>query len=347
MGIENLASQAIAFALPLTTKFRSTEVRTGLVFQGSAGWGEFAPFPEYNDEIAGRWLAGSLEAAFGDWPEPIRPSVPINAIIPAVEPTTAASMTFKAVVEHGMTTLKVKVANKDQTVEDDLARLEAIKSQLEDLSVDRVNIRIDVNGAWSAQEAIDLMRKYELAAGGLDYVEQPCATLAECAFVKAETAVRIAVDEGLRLAKEINPTAIRNSADVLIVKAIPMGGVRNSLIAIQEIGLPVVVSGSLDTSVGLASGLVLAASVPDLAGACGLGTGTLFAKDLVAQTLLPRNGEITVTIQKPDPGLLAQANANVSKADQLIWQDRMIRAWHASASKLVTDEVKQAVELWQ
>lgn len=346
MAIENLANQAVAFALPLTTKFRATEIRTGLVFEGSSGWGEFAPFPEYDDVIAGRWLAGSLEAAFGDWPEPIRSSVPINAIIPAVDPGLAASMAFKAVVEYGMKTLKVKVANQDQTVDDDLVRLEAIKAQLVDLDISDVNIRIDVNGAWSAQEAVELIRKYELAAGGLDYVEQPCATLAECAFVKSESAVRIAVDEGLRLAKEINPAAIRNSADVLVVKSIPMGGVRNSLMAIQEIGLPVVVSGSLDSSIGLASGLVLAATVPDLAGACGLGTGALFAKDLVPETLMPRNGELTVSIPKPDPVLLAQANSGVSMTDQKLWQDRMVRAWQASASTLVSENVKQAVEQW-
>jgi O-succinylbenzoate synthase len=346
MSIENLASQAKAFALPLTVKFRSTEIRKGLVFQGSAGWGEFAPFENYDDEISGRWLAGALEAAFGDFPKPIRQSVPINGIIPAVPDDQAASIAFRYVVEYGLTTLKIKVAEPGQTPMDDLLRMQAIRLQLQDLEIEDVLIRIDANGAWTAQEAIELIPQFEMASGGLDYVEQPCATLAECAKVKSEVLVNIAVDEGLRLAKKIDPNAIRNSADILVVKSIPMGGVRIALAAINEVGLPVVVSGSLDTSIGLASGLVLAASVPDLAGACGLGTGLLFAKDLVRYPLLPNNGEIEVAIPKPDPELLELANSQVTAIEKKQWEDRMIRAWYASADKLVSEKVRQAVEQW-
>ena len=346
MSIENLAAGSKAFALPLTMKFRATKIRQGLVFEGTDGWGEFAPFDNYDDQISGRWLAGSLEQAFTQWPDPIRSSVPINAIIPAVDPTAAAALTFRAVVESGMTTLKVKVAEPGQSVEEDLARLEAIRLQLSDLGVADVNIRIDVNGGWTANEAISLINKYEIAAGGLDYVEQPCASLAECAQVKKETSVRIAVDEGLRLAKLIDPAALRNSADVLVVKSIPMGGVQKSLAAINEVGLPVVVSGSLDTSIGLASGLQLAASVSDLAGACGLGTGLLFEKDLVTSPLIPRDGQIYVAKPIPDTALLAEANNAVSVTEQKAWAERMIRSWYASAVKLVSPEVKQAVEAW-
>ncbi len=346
MAIENLANDAKAFALPLNTKFRSIEIRYGLVFAGSFGWAEFAPFEDYDDEISGRWLAGALEQAFGDFPELVRQSIPINAIIPAVDQAQAATAAFKAVVEHGMTTLKVKVAQAGQDVEQDLLRLKAIRAQVNDLVNEPVNIRIDVNGAWSATQAIELIPKYELAAGGLDYVEQPCSSLAECAQVKNALDIRIAVDEGLRLAKKIDPIAIRNSADVLIVKSIPQGGVKNSLSAINEIGLPVVVSGSLDTSIGLISGLQLAGSVPDLVGACGLGTGLLFAKDLVNPPTLPRDGQITISYPSPDPQLLADANAAVPESLQQDWRDRLVRAWHASGSKLVSEKVKQAVEQW-
>jgi O-succinylbenzoate synthase len=154
------------------------------------------------------------------------------------------------------------------------------------------------------------------------------------------------VDEGLRLAKQVDPAAIRNSADVLIVKSIPQGGVRNSLSVISEVGLPVIISGSLDTSIGLVSGLQLAGSVPDLAGACGLGTGLLFAQDLVKPQTLPRNGEITISHPSPDPDLLELATTSVSSDDQQLWQERMVRAWYASGSRLVSDIVRQAVEKW-
>jgi len=346
MSIEKLASEAIAFALPLTMKFRSTEIRTGLVFQGRSGWGEFAPFDNYDDEISGRWLAGAMEAAFSDWPTPVRSSVPVNAIIPAVDDQLAATLTFRAVVEFGLTTLKVKVAEPGQSAAADLRRLQAIRLQLDDLGIPEVNIRIDVNGAWNTDEAINLISQYEFAAGGLEYVEQPCTTLADCALVKSEVNVRIAIDEGLRLAKQIDPVAIRNCADILVVKSLPMGGVQNALQTISEIGLPVIVSGSLDTSIGLTSGLILASCVPDLAGACGLGTGILFAEDLVVDRLLPRKGELTITVPKPDPDLVKIANDRVTKRDQKAWQDRMVRAWYASGAKLVSANVREAVEQW-
>ncbi len=346
MSIEKLAAEARAFALPLTMKFRSIETRRGLVFQGGNGWGEFAPFENYDDEISGRWLAGALESAFGDWPTPVRTTVPVNAIIPAVEEEIAASLAFRAVVEFGLTTLKVKVAEPGQSASQDLLRLQAIRLQLSDLNLPEVNIRIDVNGGWTPAQAIELISQYELAAGGLEYVEQPCATLADCALVKSEVNVRIAIDEGLRLAKQVDPLAIRNSADLLVVKSLPMGGVKNALKAISEIGLPVVVSGSLDTSIGLTSGLVLASCVPDLAGACGLGTGILFAEDLVEKPLLPKNGELTVTIPNPDSVLLQKANQRVSKDEETAWHERMVRAWYASGAKLVSDRVREAVEQW-
>lgn len=346
MSIENLAASSFAFSLPLSVKFRSTINRTGLVFEGPNGWAEFAPFDNYDDEISGRWLAGALEQAFGYWPELLRPSVPINAIIPAVDEATASALTFRAAVEFGMSTVKVKVAEPGQSIEQDLKRLEAIRLQLEDLRIENINIRIDVNGQWNVSEAVKLISQYEIAAGGLDYVEQPCATLAECAEVKNETAVRIAVDEGLRLAKKINADAIRNSADVVIVKSLPMGGVAKSLKVIGEIGLPVVVSGSLDSSIGLISGIALATSVPDLAGACGLGTGLLFANDLVSVPLLPRNGEIYFSRPSPDQTLLKLANDLVMPQEQHEWQNRMIRSWYASAINLVSESVREAVELW-
>ena len=346
MSIENLANEAKAFALPLTNRFRSIDVRYGLVFAGSAGWAEFAPFDEYDDEISGRCLASALEQAFDDFPDRVRDFAPVNAIIPAVPAANAAALAFKAVVENGMTTLKVKVAQSGQSATDDLARLSAIRAQLNDLAVSPINIRIDVNGAWNVQEAIELIPKYELAAGGLEYVEQPCTTLAQCAQVKAQTSVKIAIDEGLRLAKQIDPAAIRNSADVLIVKSLPQGGVKNSLQAISQIGLPVVVSGSLDTSIGLVSGLALACSVSDLAGACGLGTGLLFEKDLVNPKILPRDGVLYFSKPSPDPDLLGEANQALDQSVQKAWQERMVRAWHASGNRLVSEKVKQAVENW-
>ena len=59
------------YAIPLTTRFRGITVREGLVIPGAAGWGEFCPFPEYDDGTAAPWLAGAVEAATLGWPAPL------------------------------------------------------------------------------------------------------------------------------------------------------------------------------------------------------------------------------------------------------------------------------------
>jgi O-succinylbenzoate synthase len=194
--------------------------------------------------------------------------------------------------DYGMTTFKVKVSDLSQgSLQSDELRVKAVRSTMDRLGV-AGKIRIDVNGQWSVNQAIQAIKILDQAAGGLDYVEQPCATILELielkqAMQKWEQPIQIAVDESLRMAANVDVDEIRSAADILVVKAIPLGGVQRALNLVTEINLPTVVSGSLDSSVGLSSGIALAASIPNLYGACGLGTGTLFAQDLVTPTTLP------------------------------------------------------------
>ena len=336
MSIENLAAGSKAFALPLTMQFRNTKIRKGLVFEGTDGWGEFAPFDNYDDEISGRWLAGALEQAFTQWPDPIRSSVPINAIIPAVDATTAAALTFRAVVESGMTTLKVKVAEPGQSVEEDLARLEAIRLQLSDLGVTDVNIRIDVNGGWSAPDAIKLIGKYEIAAGGLDYIEQPCADLADVVRIRAELGVQVAVDEIIRKSEDPSSLRLAGMVDFAICKPMTVGGVHATLAIAASVGVPVVISGSLDTSVGLAASIAAAAALPELTTACGLGTGVLLSGDVTSEPLLPRNGRVPVGRIAPDRDALVHAGQAIAQDRAKWWRDRLQRAY-ASYARMHAD----------
>jgi O-succinylbenzoate synthase len=254
-----------------------------------------------------------------------------------------------AVNFHGMTTFKVKVADSspDSLASDEL-RVKAVRTTLDRLGIEG-KIRIDVNGQWNLDEATQAILTLEQAAGGLDYIEQPCSTISDLIALKNKMQnwtqpIQIAVDESLRLATSVDVDEIRSAADILVVKAIPLGGVQRALDLVTEIGLPAVVSGSLDTSVGLSSGIALAASIPNLYGACGLGTGTLFAEDLVTPTTLPTNGELIVRKASPDAHLLATAAAKVSDSDRLWWQERIVRAWQNGANDLVSPSVKEAVE---
>jgi O-succinylbenzoate synthase len=247
-------------------------------------------------------------------------------------------------IRNGMSTIKVKVGGND-TNDSDLARVGAIREVLDAHGVTG-EIRIDVNASWTTEQAIEYLPSLDHVAGGLEYVEQPCATFDELRALKSAMKtwaqpVRIAVDEGIRQASSLDVTSIREVADVVIIKSLPLGGVSRSLEIIDAIGLPVIVSGSLDTSVGLASGIQLAACVPGLAGACGLGTGTLFAQDVVAKPLIPTNG--TLPVGRVGPELELVRAAEPSREIVADWRARIVRAWEASARELVSDQVREAV----
>ncbi|MFM1777442.1 MAG: hypothetical protein RL741_60 [Actinomycetota bacterium] len=347
MSIELVAQQSVPFSLDLTNEFRGIKVRTGALISGSTGWGEFAPFPEYGDAIAARWLAGALEAAFGKFPERVRASVPVNAIIPILGRAETISAVESAVTNYGMTTFKLKVGGAAESLADDLERCKIVRTILDELGVVG-KIRIDVNGSWSVAQALESLQQIVQIVGELDYVEQPCTEIKELLNLRNEMSnwsvpVQIAVDESIRMSTQIDIESLQEIADLVVIKAIPLGGVQRSLDLINEIGLPTVISGSLDSSVGLSSAIALAAAVPELYGACGLGTGTLFAQDLVTPTTVPSNGELPVRRSSPDAQLLAGAAGRVSQADRLWWQERIVRAWDSGAKDLVSDEVREAV----
>ncbi len=257
--------EAHVVAIGMRVPFRGITTREALLLKGPAGWGEFAPFTEYGDEEATAWLASAVEAATIGWPAPVRTSVEVNATVPAVADVGPVLDRFP-----GATTAKVKVAQAGQSLKDDVARVEAVRERVP-------NVRVDANGAWSVEEAVTALR----ALGKLEYCEQPCATVEELALVRARVDVLIAADESVRKATDPLRVARAGAADIIVLKVAPLGGVRRALAIADECGLPVVVSSALDTSVGIAAGVALAAALPSLPYACGLATTSLLQGDVV------------------------------------------------------------------
>lgn len=302
------------YSIPLRTRFRGIDVREGMVLRGDAGWGEFSPFLEYDDATARPWLRAALEAAELGWPEPVRSSVPVNVTVPACDPARAREIVLAS---NGCRTAKVKVAEPGQSVGADEARLEAVRDALGRDGL----IRIDVNGGWSAEEAIARIPVLDRAAGGLEYVEQPSPTVEDLALVRRRVDVPIAADESIRRAED--PYRVRDleAADIAVLKVQPLGGVRACLRIAEDIGLPVVVSSALETSVGIAAGVALAAALPSLEHACGLATVQLLADDLVLDPLLPVDGMLPVTRPEIDPGRLAALAPNYARTAH--WTQRL------------------------
>ncbi|WP_040839323.1 o-succinylbenzoate synthase [Nocardia brevicatena] len=286
------------YAIPLRSRFRGITVREGVLVRGPVGWAEFCPFAEYDDREAANWLATTVEQACAGWPAPVRDRIPVNCTVPAVEPERA----YEIVAASGCRTAKVKVADHPDALPEDLARVEAVRSALGPAGA----VRVDANAVWDVDTAVRHIREIDRVAGGLEYVEQPCRTVEELAAVRRRVNVRIAADESIRRAEDPLRVAVAGAADIAVLKCTPLGGVRRALRVAEQAGLPCVVSSALETSVGLAAQLALAATLPELDFACGLGTMALFEGDVVAEPLRPRDGYLPVltTAPAPEPHLL-------------------------------------------
>lgn len=302
----------------MRVKFRGIMERETLLLRGPMGWGEFCPFPEYDDDESSRWLAAALEAGWLGFPPQLRDTIPVNATVPAV----SAERVPDVLGRFGrVDAVKIKVAERGQSLNDDVARVNAVREALPEAA-----LRVDANGGWDVEQAVKALGR--LSAVGLEYAEQPVPTIEGLAEVRrrltdAGTPVLIAADESVR--KEDDPLRVARAgaADLLVVKVAPLGGVRRALDIVEQAGLPAVVSSALDTSVGIRAGLALAAALPSLPYACGLGTVSLFASDVSLDPLVADDGAIHVREAVADPGLLEEYAASGERRDW--WLDRLRR----------------------
>ncbi|MFC9837024.1 o-succinylbenzoate synthase [Rhodococcus sp. NPDC127530] len=305
-SVEEVLADAVVVSLPMRMRFRGITTREALLLRGPAGWGEFAPFPEYADDEAAHWLQSAIEDAWLGPPPAVRTQVPINATVPAVD-----AARVPAVLDRypGARTAKVKVAERGQTLDDDVARVRAVRALVP-------NVRVDANGGWSVDEAETALRALT-ADGPLEYAEQPCASVPELVEVRRRMPdVRVAADESIRRAEDPLKVVRAGGADVAVVKVAPLGGMRRLLSLADELssyGVPVVVSSALDTAVGIAAGVAAAAALTELQFACGLGTGGLFEAD-VARAREPVDGELTVEAVVPDVERVAALAASAERS---------------------------------
>lgn len=313
-------SSARVVSIPMRVKFRSVLEREALLVCGPAGWGEFCPFPEYDDAEASSWLRAAIEAGWQGFPPPVRHTVPVNATVPAVPASNV-----EAILERfgPVSAVKVKVAERGQAPAQDLQRVAEVRRLLPD-----ARMRVDANGGWDIDQAMESLSA--LAEFGLEYAEQPVMDIAGLRAVRLELQRRgiqllIAADESVR--KESDPLRVsrEDAADLLVIKAAPLGGVRRALEIVAQAGLPAVVSSALDTSVGISAGVALAAALPELPYACGLGTVSLMAADVTENPLVSDSGALAVRRVNVSAGLLDQYAA---PADRTRWWLKRLERTH-------------------
>ena len=271
-------------ALPMKTKFRGVTVREVALIQGEYGWGEFSPFLEYDDAESAPWLACAIEAATQPKPQIFRTEVAVNGTIPALNDKEELERVVNSFPD--VSTFKVKVGTNAQ---EDVARINTIRSLRP-----HAKIRIDANGLLSVEQAVSLLQ----LVGDIEYIEQPCATIQELRELKKRIDVKIVGDEVLRKAKDPFAIDLTGAVDYLMLKVQPLGGIKRAHQLAQHHKLPVVVSSALESAVGINYGLILAASFEDLNFDCGLGTGSLLAKNVAQLPIV--DGKIQISDVVPN-----------------------------------------------
>ena len=291
-------------ALPTKTNFRGINLREVALFKGQYGWAELSPFLEYDDAEASHWLASAIEAATTQRPQLFRTSVAVNGTIPALNDVDQ----LKAIVESfpGVKSFKVKVGTNRA---EDLARVNVIRQLRPE-----AKIRIDVNGLWDVDQA----ERFLNSVGEIQYVEQPCATIQELRELKKRTSVKIVGDEILRKAGNPFDLDLDGAVDYLMLKVQPLGGIKRAHAIAEHHKLPVVVSSALESAVGINYGLILAASFEEMSFDCGLGTGSLLAKDVAQLPII--DGKIEISDFEPQLDGL-----DVSPDRYEWWKNRIMR----------------------
>jgi O-succinylbenzoate synthase len=308
---------APVFAIPVLDAWGGRTVREGMLLEGPQGWGEFSPPPGCDDATAARWLTAAMEPGTVGWPDPVRGRVPVAVSVPAV-PADAA---FDMVARSGCRTAEVTVGATGQASAADVARIRAVRAAV---GADGA-VRCAAHGRWDVDTAVRSIDRLAEAAGGLQFVEQPCRTSEETATVRREVTVPIAADAALLGAAGRPPSGWADAVDIAVLASGPLGGVRRALRVAEACGLPCTVSSSGETSVGLAAGVALAGVLRELPFACALGTGLLRDGDVVAgRTLIPVDGHLPVAPMPPSPATDLLDRFALTDPDRLAWWRRRV-----------------------
>ena len=197
--LNDVLSSLKVISIPTRTKFRGITLREIALFEGPFGWAEFSPFLEYDENESLPWLMSGIEAAFAPALPVNRTEIPINATMPEVDDRVEIEKILSWY--PGATTVKIKVGT-DLTR--DLARIAWVKA----LSP-HSQIRVDVNGSWSAEHALMAINSiYEIIGDAFQYIEQPCATIEELRSVKGE--LKVPVNKSTMAIKEMLLASLDN-----------------------------------------------------------------------------------------------------------------------------------------
>jgi O-succinylbenzoate synthase len=319
-AIADLLASARVLSVPMRVRFRGVTHREVVLIEGTHGWTEWSPFLEYEDEEAAVWLRAAIDFGFTPAPRLVRSGIEINATLAAVP---AEQVEEQLELFGNFRTVKIKVAEVGHTIDEDLQRVRRVRELRP-----HCNIRLDANGGFEVDQAIELAKQLAIEAIDLEYFEQPVKTIAELAEVRLKLSrigTMVAADESVRKVSDPLAVANANAADVLVIKAQPLGGIKSALDITRQANLPVTVSSALETSVGISMGLHLAAALEVRSFDAGLGTVALLADDVCEEPFIARDGLLYVLRAVPSEVKLARLAADSERREW--WLERLKRCY--------------------
>ena len=212
-----------------------------------------------------------------------------NATLDAGDPADCAELAAEQAAA-GFETFKIKVG-----IREDRERVAAVREAVGGTA----KIRIDANGAWSPEQAIEMMST--LQSEEIELVEQPCASLAGLAAVRARTPVLVVADESVASFEDAEAASAAAACDAATLKLAKVGGPLRALRIASAI--PSYLSSALDGPIGISAGLHTAQALPRGGFASGFAHG-LATLGMFTATYAPSAGLLAPELSPPlAPGL--------------------------------------------
>ncbi len=220
-------------------------------------------------------------------------TIPINGLIWMGEPTFMQEQIEEKLAE-GFKTIKLKIGAIDFEAE-----IELLKSIRKRYSKDEITLRVDANGAFSPNEAIEKLTR--LAELDIHSIEQPIrqGQFSEMKELCRVTPIPIALDEELiginRTEEKIEILDIIQPQYIILKPSLHGGieGTKEWILLAEERGIPWWITSALESNIGLNAICQLTAEYQnDLPQ--GLGTGSLYV-DNIPSNLRVRKGTISLT----------------------------------------------------
>ncbi|MBL1278669.1 MAG: o-succinylbenzoate synthase [Fluviicola sp.] len=198
-------------------------------------------------------------------------------------------------IDAGFTTIKMKIGSID--FETELKLLQSIRAEF---SSDQITLRVDANGAFSVDEALEKLRK--LAKFGIHSIEQPikAGQYEEMRNLCVNSPVKIALDEeliGVNQLEKKKELLDLIQPDFIILKPSLHGGIsgcKEWISLAEERKINWWITSALESNIGLSAICQFVGEYKNRLPQ-GLGTGSLYT-DNIPSNLIVKEGQIYLSL---------------------------------------------------